>query len=335
MAVADRDHAHGDIHVVRRDGLPRQCLGLLRSGDQGDLGDVEDLRRRFRARGDAHADAGGEADGFELLHQSPVGVDLGREFGALGPESRRVDEHDGQGGVDHGNGNRPDARHLELFHHLAGGQQPGAARAAGIEEFEAHRRAGAADAGQGEIAVHRRQFAVHGETRDDDLAGIGIVDANHGVGALGRRDEPLIDGEGADGGGHVAAIAAGIDGGFPHQDLDEGVIDIGVGAARRADDADLRQRRYAAAHAVELAPVGIGAAHGGEEDGRPKRLVLRQILGAQHDGVGRAAAHENGAQPHLFHLIRSSMALPCCAFAALAPAMRPNTAPDTRPVPPG
>ena len=72
------------------------------------------------------------------------------------------------------------------------------------------------------------------------------------------RDNAFLDRKRPDRGGHVSAIAAIVDVGVVDRNLREGVVDIGVGAARWSDDANLRQRRYAAAHAVELPHVGSG-----------------------------------------------------------------------------
>ncbi len=95
---------------------------------------------------------------------------------------------------------------------------------------------------------------------------------------------------------------------------------------RRADDADLRERGDAAAHAVELAPVGIRAADRGEEDRVPLGAVARQVARVEHDGVAGAAAHEDGGDLQLLHAVFD---------AAERPAMRPKTAPDMSPVPSG
>ena len=78
--------------------------------------------------------------------------------------------------------------------------------------------------------------------------------------------EPLVDREGADRRGAVAAVALVVHHGLGDLDLGERVVDVGVGMAGWADDAGLGQRGDAAAQAVELAAVGIGAPEGGEQD---------------------------------------------------------------------
>src|SRR3546814_6360048 len=79
---------------------------------------------------------------------------------------------------------------------------------------------------------------------------VGVVDAHQG--AVARRlHQPLVDGEGAHGRGHVPAVRLEVDNRVLHRDLREGVIDVGIRPARRADDADLGQRRDAAARSEE------------------------------------------------------------------------------------
>ena len=100
---------------------------------------------------------------------------------------------------------------------------------------------------------------------------------------------------------HVAAIALVVDMGLAHLHLREGVIDIGVVARRRRDDAGLRQGGDAAAHAVELAAVRIGAAQRRQEDRIPLRPVGWQVAGMEHDGLAGAAAHEHGGNGERCH----------------------------------
>ena len=93
-----------------------------------------------------------------------------------------------------------------------------------------------------------------------------------------RGHEAFLDGERADRRGHVPAIAAVVDRGVAHGDLRERVVDIGIRPARRPDDADLRERGDAAAHAVELATVGIRRAHDLQEDRIPALAIGREIV---------------------------------------------------------
>jgi hypothetical protein len=63
----------------------------------------------------------------------------------------------------------------------------------------------------------------------DELAGVGVVDANGRVGLGGARHEPVVVSEGADRSGDVAAVAGEIYGRGADPDGGEGVVDLGGG----------------------------------------------------------------------------------------------------------
>jgi hypothetical protein len=70
---------------------------------------------------------------------------------------------------------------------------------------------------------------------------------------------------------------------------------------RRADDHGLGQRRGAAAHAVELAAIGIGAAENGQKDALDRAAVGRQIARMKEYALARATAVEGSRNPGLAH----------------------------------
>ena len=121
------------------------------------------------------------------------------------------------------------------------------------------------------------------EPRDDDLARVGVVDAHGRIagrsdgGPGPRRPRTARPPRTCCRNCRSNRRARDLD-----RDLREGVVHVGIVAARRADDADFRQRGDAAAHAVELPPVGVGRAHDGEEDRRPGVAVGGQIACAEH-----------------------------------------------------
>src|SRR5207302_9366585 len=125
-----------------------------------------------------------------------------------------------------------------------------------------------------------------------------VVDA-HARLALDRRDEVLVDGEGPDGGGAVAAVALVVHEGPRHLDLGEGVVHVGPGVGRRPDDTRLRERRDAAAEPVELAAVWIRAPERREEDPIALGAHARQIDGAEDEAAARPAPHVDGADASL------------------------------------
>ncbi len=136
---------------------------------------------------------------------------------------------------------------------------------------------------------------------DDDLRGIGVVNADRGFAVRGSRYQSFVERERPDRRGHVAAIGAVIDEGVAHADLRKGVVDIGVRPARRADDADLRQRGNSTAHAVELTAVGIGRAHHLQEDRIPILGIGGQIVLPEHHRLGSAAPHEYRTKSSICH----------------------------------
>ena len=60
-----------------------------------------------------------------------------------------------------------------------------------------------------------------------------------------RGHQPPLDGERADPGEDVAAVLPVADRGLVHPELQEQVVDVGVGVLRRADDGDLARERVA------------------------------------------------------------------------------------------
>jgi hypothetical protein len=105
---------------------------------------------------------------------------------------------------------------------------------------------------------------VHREAGVEQPAGVGVVDADQRR-PVGAGTEALVDRERPDGRGQVAAVGPEVDHRPVHRHLGEGVVDIGVGPGRRADDGRLGQRGDAAAHPVELTAERVGAAQGGQQ----------------------------------------------------------------------
>ena len=100
-------------------------------------------------------------------------------------------------------------------------------RAAGREEVEPDARAGAGDAGDGEVAADLGAAVAHREAGMDELPRVDLVDADQRL-AIRRAHQAFIHREGADGGGQVAAIALPIHHRPVHRDLGEGVVHIGL-----------------------------------------------------------------------------------------------------------
>src|SRR5262249_36895235 len=172
----------------------------------------------------------------------------------------------------------------------ARGEEAPRAGAGGLDEVGGDARARAGHPGQLEVAVHGRLAARHRHARHDELLGVRVVDADQGL-AVPRLNEALLDGEGSDGGGAVAAIARIVHLRLAHLDLGEGVGAGGGGVVRRADDARLRQGGDAAAETVQLAAVGIGAAERGEEDEVAFDARRGKIALVEDQAAAGASAH--------------------------------------------
>src|SRR3989441_1057622 len=144
------------------------------------------------------------------------------------------------------------------------------------------------------LAALRGALAAHGFPR------VGVGDADACL-ALARRHETLVDGEGADGRGAVAAVALVVHEGGRHLDLREGVVHVSAGAGRRADDARLGQGRDATAQPVELAAVRIGTPERREEDTVALGARARQVGRVEDEAAARPAPAGDGEDPALGH----------------------------------
>ncbi len=104
--------------------------------------------------------------------------------------------------------------------------------------------------------------------------------------------QPLIDGETTHRRREVPAIARIVDQCLLHGGLREQVIHIDALALGPAHHHGLRERGDAAAHAVQLPPVGIARADGRTQE---RIAVLGQILPPEEQPLRGAAPHEHGS----------------------------------------
>ena len=133
----------------------------------------------------------------------------------------------------------------------------------------------------------------------DELPGVRVVDAHDGHGLVGG-DEPLVDGEGADRRGDVAAVAAVVDERPRDLDLGERVVDVRVRAGRSARPPrpwTARRCRRPARRAGGRPGRGSRARRGRSASQAP-RLAGRS-RSVEDEGPARAAAHEDGPDPAL------------------------------------
>ena len=160
------------------------------------------------------------------------------------------------------------ALHVEPIPGAARRQQAAGDGAARLQEGQPDRCASPGDAVEHGIALHRRAAVRDREARLDPLVQVAVVEGEHRL-AVRRPDDPFVHGEGTHGCREVAAVAAVIDQRPVDRDLAEEIVDVHAGARARAHNHRLAEGREAAAHAVELAPVRVGAAEGGEEERVP------------------------------------------------------------------
>ena len=108
-----------------------------------------------------------------------------------------------------------------------------------------------------------------------------------------RGHQPAFDGERADPGEDVAAVLPVADRGLVHPELQEQVVDVGVGVLRRADDGDLAGQRGGAAEPVDLA--GVGRAHQPQQQVVAGGRVGRQVARLEVQPARGAAAQHRGS----------------------------------------
>ena len=162
------------------------------------------------------------------------------------------------------------------------------------------RRALAGDAVEHGVALDHRAAARDLEARLDPLIQVAVVEGESGL-AVRHVNQSFVDGERSNRGREVAAVAAVIDERPIDGDLAEEIVDIHAGPRARAHHHHLAERGNAAAHAVELAPVRVGAAEGGEEERVPTRPLRRQVAAVEEEALAGAAPHEDGGERDLAH----------------------------------
>ena len=188
------------------------------------------------------------------------------------------------------------------------------------------RRTLAGDAVEHGVALDHSAAARDLEARLDPLIQVAVVEGKSGLAVRHFNQSFVVDGEGSNRGREVAAVAAVIDQHPIDGDLAEEIVDIHAGPRARAHHHHLAERRNAAAHAVELAPVRIGAAEGSEEERVPTRPLGRQVAAVEEEALAGAAPQEDGGKRDLAHPDPASYGRFLRA-AASSPAIRPKTAP--------
>ncbi|MNH14670.1 hypothetical protein D3C79_742670 [compost metagenome] len=108
----------------------------------------------------------------------------------------------------------------------------------------------------------------------DGLLDIGLPDSHH-AGAVvrdaGGIHQPGVDGEGAGGGGEVAAVATPVDEGLVDGNLAVEVVHVVIGLLAFGEDHALGGGGGGAPHAVHVGRVGIRAADDAHEERIPGR----------------------------------------------------------------
>ncbi len=293
-----RQHAHDQVNRFRTDDLIRQGACFAWRSHHGDQRNQALVARLFHGASNAHGHRSRKPDGAQLFQHVRARVQHVRQFGAAQAQCRCGDEDAGVGRIDHGQLAGADAGHVQYVHHAARGQQFARGRATGVQKVQPHRRARSRHAGNHQLAHRHALAACHAKRGPYQLARVGVVDADYRFALCGGH-QPFVHREGPHGRGHVAAVAAVVDLGVLDLHLREGVVDVGVRSRRRADHTDLGERRHAAAHAVELPAVGVGAADGGQEDRVPCRALRWQVRRMEDQRLAGAATGEYGGVFHV------------------------------------
>ena len=158
-----------------------------------------------------------------IILQCAVGVQRVAVFIAGDADILRLHHDAGHAIVDQG-----DAHTLDLVKGIAGRQQRAAGGAGGVAKFQRDRRGTAGHAVDPGLALIA-DLAAGGLNRGDrDLSGIFHEDGDVGLAVL-RGDEATLDREGADASEDIAAILRVADDRLIDEDLEEEIVDVGVG----------------------------------------------------------------------------------------------------------
>ena len=112
-------------------------------------------------------------------------------------------------------------------------------------------------------------------------------------------DDGLVDGEGGDTGGDVAAVAVPVHLGVGDGHLGKGVVHIGAGHGAGANDGQLAGQGVGAGQAVDLTLVGR------TEDAEDDLVTLGtgrwQIVLLQENALAGSGAHDHARDSELIH----------------------------------
>jgi hypothetical protein len=195
-----------------------------------------------------------------------------------------VENHQRHAVVDAG-----DRHAVDHVTHPAGRQQARADGARRVEEVDDHGRRGAWHAvnarlpfvGDDPARCAHRDVTLH--------AGIQRQHPQRGRLAL-RLDHARFQGEGHDGGQHVAAIGRGVHLVRVRLQLGEQEIEVDTRLGTRADDADLAGQRMRPAQPIDL--PAVRRPQGGQQDAVAQGCVAGKIAGPEERATRGATAHQ-------------------------------------------
>ncbi|KND92268.1 NAD/NADP-dependent betaine aldehyde dehydrogenase [Tolypocladium ophioglossoides CBS 100239] len=262
---------------------------------------------------EAHAGRAGAADVLEPRLERRVCLDRrGREGRGVEAEAVRAHEDARVADVDERGGDGAAVGQGQLVDGVARGERPARLCARRVHEAQGDGRVRPRHAVHGVVPVGRvrERLALDLEPRDDHLARVGVEHPHHRpLAALlvllddppPRRDHAQVPRGGPRDRRHVSAVARQVERAVADADLHKrkGHVRVRVRRRRRRQHDDLGRRRHAGAHAVELpAKLRVRRAHGGGQHGGPQ-LLRREVLAADDEPVGGAAADEPGGEAAL------------------------------------
>src|SRR5215212_215929 len=303
VALAHRDHADGQVDALGRLIDPAGRAVARRWRHHHHLRLALRLQAARASIGtQPHHYGGVLADLFERGDERAVGIDILRELGGVRAQVGGAHEHQRVGRVDQRNLEGAAVGQGDRLADLAGRQQPLPERAARLQELQRDPGGRPRHAVDGVVALDLSPAIADRNMAEVELAGVDAQDPDGGH-RLDGLDQPLVDGERADRGRHIAAGAQELDHRRLDVDLPEAEGHVGSGVrAGHPDDADLAQRGDAAAEAVDLAAVRIGAAEGGQDDRALCGVVVGREVGlAEQHRPARPATVEARRYGYLWH----------------------------------
>lgn len=235
MHLLHEDEAADDVDVLTLDVLAVEGVVALARRDDGEERSVGAILNGVLVIvGEAHLYRAAAADLFDLGHKRRVALDLLGSLDAAHVEGLGLNEHGWDARVDHG-----DLVALAVVGHdgvnnVIGRKELAGDAADAVGEVKLDRGAESGNTVDMEVAVNSGLAVTNLDLGVDDGVGVDLMDADGGVG-LNSLDNAVVYRKGCNAGGDVAAVGLVVDLWLDEADLTEGIIDVRIFSAGRAD----------------------------------------------------------------------------------------------------